>query len=49
MDNQSSQKYSIFRLLMSDEIAIMTVLGISVGLCGGFGAVGFRYLIGFPS
>ncbi len=25
----------------------MAVLGIIVGLCGGFGAVGFRYLIGF--
>lgn len=49
MDNQSSQKYSNFRLLMSDEIAIMAVLGIIVGLCGDFGAVGSRYLIGFPS
>ena len=32
---------------MPDEIAITSVLGIIVGLCGGFGAVGLRYLIAF--
>jgi len=25
----------------------MAILGIIVGLAGGFGAIGFRYLIGF--
>ena len=28
-------------------MAIMAILGIIVGLAGGFGAIGFRYLIGF--
>ena len=47
MDHKSSQIYSVFSRLISDEIAIMTVLGIIVGLAGGFGAIGFRYLIDF--
>jgi CIC family chloride channel protein len=47
MDHQSSKIYSAFSRLISDEIAIMTVLGIIIGLAGGFGAIGFRYLIGF--
>ena len=41
------EKYSIFSRLISDEIAIMAILGIIIGLAGGFGAIGFRYLIGF--
>jgi len=47
MDHQSSKIYSAFSRLISDETAIMTVLGIIIGLAGGFGAIGFRYLIGF--
>ena len=47
MDHQSSRTYSIFSRLISDEIAIMAILGIIVGLAGGFGAIGFRYLIDF--
>ena len=47
MDHQSSRAYSIFSRLISDEIAIMAILGIIVGLAGGFGAIGFRYLIDF--
>lgn len=40
-------KHSIFRLLKTNEHGIMTVLAVFVGLAGGFGAVGFRYLINF--
>ena len=40
-------KHSIFRLLRTDEHGIMAVLSVFVGLAGGFGAVGFRYLINF--
>lgn len=40
-------KHSIFRLLRADEHGIMVVLAAFVGLAGGFGAVGFRYLINF--
>ena len=47
MDHQSSRTYSIFSRLISDEMAIMAILGIIVGLAGGFGAIGFRYLIDF--
>jgi len=47
MDHQSSRTYSIFSRLISDEITIMAIRGIIVGLAGGFGAIGFRYLIGF--
>ncbi len=40
-------KHSIFRLLRTSEHGIMAVLAVFVGLAGGFGAVGFRYLINF--
>jgi len=40
-------KHSIFRLLKTNEHGIMAVLAVFVGLAGGFGAVGFRYLINF--
>ncbi len=36
-----------FKSLLSDEHAITAILGIIVGVAGGFGAVGFRYLINF--
>ncbi|MCP4607134.1 MAG: chloride channel protein, partial [Planctomycetes bacterium] len=38
---------STLKSLLSDEHAIMVVLGIVVGVAGGYGAVGFRYLINF--
>ena len=47
MDQQSSERYSVFDLLVTNEHAIMAILATIVGLAGGFGAVGFRYLIGF--
>ncbi len=40
-------KHSIFRLIRTNEHGIMAVLAVLVGLAGGFGAVGFRYLINF--
>ncbi|MDY6791522.1 MAG: chloride channel protein [Thermodesulfobacteriota bacterium] len=40
-------RQSIFRLLRTNEHGIMAVLAVFVGLAGGFGAVGFRYLINF--
>ena len=51
MDDQFSSKSSAlqssFRSLLSDEHTIMVVMGILVGVAGGYGAVGFRYLINF--
>ncbi len=51
MDDQISSKsqslHSTVRSLLSDEHTIMVVLGIVVGVAGGYGAVGFRYLINF--
>jgi len=47
VDQQSSEKYSFFYLLVTNEHAIMAILAAIVGLAGGFGAIGFRYLIGF--
>ncbi|UCH21376.1 MAG: chloride channel protein, partial [Deltaproteobacteria bacterium] len=41
------QWYSALRGLKANEHALMGVLAIVVGLAGGFGAVGFRYLINF--
>jgi len=45
MKHQSSKKYSILNVLITNEHTIMAVLGAIVGLAGGFGAIGFRYLI----
>ncbi len=36
-----------FRKIGKNEHTIMTALAVAVGLAGGFGAVGFRYLIDF--
>jgi CIC family chloride channel protein len=44
---KSQSRYSTLRSLISDEHTIMALLGIVVGVAGGYGAVGFRYLIGF--
>jgi CIC family chloride channel protein len=38
---------STLRALLSDEHTMMVLLGIVVGVVGGYGAVGFRYLINF--
>ena len=40
-------KRSILKFLRTNEHGIMAVLAVFVGLAGGFGAVGFRYLINF--
>ncbi len=51
MDEQISSKrqtwHETLRTLLSDEHTIMVLLGIVVGVAGGYGAVGFRYLINF--
>ncbi len=44
MNNQSSEKHSIFNLLITNEHTIMAVLAAIVGVAGGFGAIGFRHL-----
>ncbi len=45
--SKSSALQSNFRSLLSDEHTIMVVMGIMVGVAGGYGAVGFRCLINF--
>lgn len=49
MDTQASSKKSTLQstlsTLLSDEHVIMVVMGLFVGVLGGYGAVGFRYLI----
>ena len=40
-------KISIFKDIKTNEHTIMAILAVMVGLAGGFGAVGFRYLINF--
>ena len=45
--SKSSALNSTLRGLFSDEYTIMVILGIIVGVAGGYGAVGFRYLINF--
>ena len=51
MDDQNSSKtqawHSTLSSLLSDEHTIMVMMGIVVGVAGGYGAVGFRYLINF--
>lgn len=51
MDTKTSSKSNPFqasiRFLLSDEHTIMVAMGILVGVAGGYGAVGFRYLIDF--
>ena len=47
MNHKSSQKFSIPALLKASEHTTMTILAVIVGLAGGFGAIGFRYLIEF--
>ncbi|MEJ2220194.1 MAG: chloride channel protein [Desulfobacterales bacterium] len=51
MDDQVSLKrpgwQSTLKTLLSDEHTTMVLLGIVVGVVGGYGAVGFRYLINF--
>ena len=46
-DQEISGKTSIFKQIRTNEHTIMAFLGVIVGLAGGFGAVGFRYLINF--
>jgi len=50
MDAKVSSKRTVHSTLLdllSDEHSIMVVFGIFVGVAGGYGAVGFRYLINF--
>ena len=51
MDAQTSAKrstvHSTLRSMLSDEHTIMALFGVLVGVAGGYGAVGFRYLINF--
>jgi CIC family chloride channel protein len=44
---QSFQKSSVFKIFKTNEHVTMVILAIIVGLAGGFGAIGFRYLINF--
>jgi chloride channel protein, CIC family len=47
MFQQLSKIISGYTSLMTREHSIMAILAIVVGLAGGFGAIGFRYLINF--
>ena len=47
MNQQPPEKYSILDILRTSEHTIMAILAVIVGLAGGFGAIGFRYIIGF--
>jgi CIC family chloride channel protein len=47
MKTQILKKFSGLQTLHASEHTIMAVLAVIVGLAGGFGAVGFRYLINF--
>lgn len=44
---EETLRNSIWRFILSSENASLLVLGAVVGLAGGLGAVGFRYVIGF--
>jgi len=45
VNQQSSRKSQLFKIVISSENVIMAVLATIVGLAGGFGAIGFRHLI----
>ena len=47
MSTSILKNISIWQKLQSNEHTIMAVLAVIVGLAGGLGAVGFRYLINF--
>jgi CIC family chloride channel protein len=47
VNQQLPEKYSVFNILRTSEHTIMAILAAMVGLAGGFGAIGFRYIIGF--
>jgi len=47
VNHQPPKKYPILDKLKTNEHTIMTVLAVIVGVAGGLGAVGFRYIIGF--
>lgn len=47
VSSKGSKVNSILRRMLTDEHAIMAVFGVLVGVAGGYGAVGFRYLINF--
>ena len=47
MNKKFWKQFSIFEILKTREHSIMVFLALIVGLAGGFGAVGFRYLINF--
>jgi CIC family chloride channel protein len=44
---QFFERFSNLKRIRSNEHTIMAVLAVIVGIAGGFGAVGFRYLISF--
>ena len=47
ISSKSQDWRATLKTLLSDEHTIMILLGIIVGVVGGYGAVGFRYLINF--
>ena len=47
VSSNRSAIHSTFLELISNEHSIMVLFGVFVGVAGGYGAVGFRYLINF--
>ncbi len=47
MESKFSRFFDIFKQLKRNEHTWMGVMAVFVGMAGGFGAVGFRYLIDF--
>ncbi len=47
MESKFSRFFDIFKQLKRNEHTLMGVMAVFVGMAGGFGAVGFRYLIDF--
>jgi CIC family chloride channel protein len=47
MSTHIFKKFFNLRQLQTSEHTVMALLAVAVGLAGGFGAVGFRYLINF--